>query len=107
MKKLASFCKRNSLILVPVSYHFQGLRLKRKGFDLCHPGGEIFISLEPLFRRNNKSVWMIRHAYKGYEGPREIRHVSMDFLACLQVKASSGSGFYNSQLRSEAKGKRP
>lgn len=107
MKKLLSFCKRNSLILVPVSYQFQGLKLRRKGFDLCHPTGEIFLSLEPVHRRNRGSVWLIRNAYKGYEGPREISHVTMDFLSGLEVNVCPGSGFYNSRLRAERKGKRP
>lgn len=107
MKKLESFCKRNRLILVPVSYTFQGLRLRRKGFDICFPTGEIFISLEPIMRRCSSSHWLVRHAYKGYEGPRTIKYVSMEFLAALQLDKCPGSGFFNAQLRAEMKSKHP
>lgn len=50
MKVLADFAASNGLILVPIRFNFQGIRLRMVGYDLCRTDGGIVITAEPTNR---------------------------------------------------------
>ena len=48
-KCVQDFATANNLQIVPISYNTQGIRHKRKGFDLVDENRLIFASFEPRF----------------------------------------------------------
>jgi len=61
MKTLIEFAKANNLQVVEIEYKHQGVKMKRKGFDLIDPETrDIFASFEPKVYSNGDR-WFLRH----------------------------------------------
>lgn len=59
MKVLSDFAAANGLILVPICFNFQGIRLRRKGYDLCRYDGGIVITAQPIDSRYDGAKWYL------------------------------------------------
>ena len=59
MKVLSDFAAANGLILVPIRFNFQGIRLRRKGYDLCRYDGGIVITAQPIDSRYDGAKWYL------------------------------------------------
>lgn len=88
-KHLEQFAKDHNLILLPITYKAQGFKLKRKGFDLCKPNGEIIISFEPVSFNSYPDKWLIRYSYSDYKGKIYITRIDRNFLNGLDITAKS------------------
>lgn len=78
MKSLTDYCKANNLSLVPITYRAQGIRCKRKGFDIVKPSGEIVISFEPYDMTYYK--WYVRNAHDDFNSKRYMRTITAKWL---------------------------
>lgn len=58
-KVVQEFAIANNLQIVPITYNTQGIRHKRKGFDLINKDSQIFASFEPRFAMFVK--WYLRN----------------------------------------------
>lgn len=67
MKTLQKFAEQHGLKVVPITYYFQGIRLKRKGFDLVDKRYQIHLSIEPA-HYSNGDRWMAKNHAGGYNG---------------------------------------
>lgn len=85
MKTLQAFADSNNLRIVPITYRTNGVRVKRKGYDLVRNENEIIISFEPTSLRGYK--WFIRNPYQGYTGNLYLRKITSAFLTTLEVTA--------------------
>ena len=67
MKTLIKFAALHGLKIVPITYKFNGIRLKRKGYDLINDQNYIQLSFEPKNYRPGgmyADKWLI-HNYAG------------------------------------------
>lgn len=58
MKVLKDFATANNLIVVPIRYNFQGIRLRRIGYDLCRYDGGIVLTAQPVNRYNGDKWYL-------------------------------------------------
>ena len=59
MKTLADFAKDNGLLVVPIRFNFQGIKLRRNGYDLCRADGGIVMTLQPINSRYDGAKWYV------------------------------------------------
>lgn len=86
MKTLIEFAAQHGLKVGEVTYKAQGIRLRRKGYDLKDMNDFILVSFEPW----NNGGWYLRNVHIGYSGPRYIDRVTAKFLNThINVKAKS------------------
>jgi hypothetical protein len=83
MKTLQQFCEEKGLVLVPIRYRHQFGYMKRKGFDICKPNGEILVAFEPIDFSTGK--WLLRNTYRGYSGPYYTNRITKKFLSGIDV----------------------
>lgn len=67
MKTLQKFADMHGLKIVPITYYAQGVRIKRKGFDLIDKRFQIHLSIEPT-HYNNGDRWMANNHAGGFSG---------------------------------------
>jgi hypothetical protein len=65
MKTLQKFADNYAFTIVPIRYTYQGIRVKRKGFDLIDRGRQIHLSFEPKFYSNGDK-WLVHNYSQGY-----------------------------------------
>lgn len=87
MRTLENFAKQNNLELRVVTYTFQGLKIKRKGYDLVRNGNEIVISFEP--KQYSDYKWFVRNSYDGYSGASFLERISKEYLYFLSLDVKS------------------
>jgi hypothetical protein len=64
MKTLQKFADNYAFTIVPIRYTYQGIRVKRKGFDLIDRGRQIHVSFEPT-HYSNGDKWLVKtYGYK-------------------------------------------
>ena len=104
-KAIQEFADENSLYVIPMTYKAQGIRLKRKGFDLIKSDArgiildpndpkappkrshEIVVSIEPyqlgIYR------WIFRHTHENYTGKTHFKKISKGMFKNINPKAVS------------------
>jgi len=60
MKTLQKFADNYAFTIVPIKYKYQGIRVKRKGFDLIDRGRQIHLSFEPT-SYSNGDKWLVHN----------------------------------------------
>jgi hypothetical protein len=66
---------------IPVTYKAQGIKLKRKGWDIVlHNDGNdshpCLIALEPVSYRHYPEKWLVRDHHQEYKGPMRVVKIS-------------------------------
>jgi len=94
MKTLNEFAAAHNLLVIPVTYRAQGIRLRRKGFDLVmsdtrkdingKPFRHIIVSFEPY----HAEKWYLRHAPATYKGRRYVNRITKKLLAGIPLEKS-------------------
>ncbi|MCK9429622.1 MAG: hypothetical protein M0R17_06420 [Candidatus Omnitrophica bacterium] len=101
-KILQKFVDKNNLIIIPIRYKCQGVRLKRYGFDVCKKetfisGGvglmEIVFSLEPLCD-NTQEKWYLKNVSEDYNNPRYWKRICNRMFKRIDLNKKS---FYRGQ----------
>ena len=64
MKTLQKFADNYAFTIVPIRYKYQGIRVKRKGFDLIDRGRQIHLSFEPT-EYSNGDKWLVHNYCQG------------------------------------------
>jgi hypothetical protein len=64
MKTLQKFADNYAFTIVPIRYTYQGIRVKRKGFDLIDRGRQIHLSFEPT-HYSNGDKWLVKNYCQG------------------------------------------
>jgi len=85
MKALNDFAQKNGLKVEKINYSFQGLKIKRKGFDLVNKAGRIIASFEPVFYSNGDKYFL----KTGEAKKRYCKRISKGFLNTLNVNFDS------------------
>jgi hypothetical protein len=98
MKTLKEFAQKNNLELIPINYTFQGIRLKRKGFDLVRKetfkditGKElrhVVLSFEPKNYSVSTDKWYLRACSSEYKGQRYFTRITPKVLNSLPLENS-------------------
>lgn len=90
MKNLIQFCEANGLELVPVTYRSNGIKNKRKGYDIVRPSDRaILVSFEPKDYRSGEK-WHVRNSYAGYAFTGERLHrITPAHLEAIDVNSDS------------------
>ena len=84
-KILKQFCDLHGLHLVRIKYKYQGIPLKRCGWDLVNKDNQIIFSIEP------KSYgWLVRNAHYNYKGANMFFKISKAILKDINPDAESG-----------------
>lgn len=97
-KIFEDYCKEHSLLLVRVIYKYRGVSIKRPGWDICKPNGEIVLSVEPK-RYYDGTKWFVRHLLckmPEHLGIRYFKRISKDMLSDIDLNLKSS--FYNSAI---------
>lgn len=66
MTALQKFADNYAFTIVPINYTYQGIRVKRKGFDLIDRGRQIHVSLEPTSYSNGDKWLVSNHCQNNY-----------------------------------------
>jgi hypothetical protein len=59
MKTLQKIASQYGLTLVPINYYCQGIKLKRKGYDLIDCSRTIYLSFEPCSYNYDGAKWKV------------------------------------------------
>lgn len=92
MKALKKFAQENNLVVIPITYKAQGIRLKRKGFDLCKTDGKILMTFEPVNYNYYPEKWRICNTFEGCKlsHTHEIKRITYNWLKNnINVNATS------------------
>lgn len=91
MKTLLNFCEQNNLLLVHIKYRFQGMRLRRKGFDIVRPNDKtILFSFEPENFTHSKIKWFVRVSPEGYTKGSHINRITKDIFNGVNLDCFTG-----------------
>ena len=85
-KTLQRFAELRNMEILPVTFRYQGIVMRRKGFDLCekvrkpvHGSSEkvqyIYFTFEPVDYRSNGDKWFLRHTPRNYTGPDYLKRL--------------------------------
>ena len=64
MKTLQKFAEIYGFNIAPITYKYQGIRVRRKGFDLIDKSRQIHLSFEPT-HYSNGDKWLIKNYCQG------------------------------------------
>lgn len=92
-QKLKTYAESNDLILVPITYTFQGYRCK--GWDICKSNGQIMFGIEPAWYSNGDR-WMVLHHHENYEGLKYFKRISNAMFKDIDL--TQNSYIYNKTL---------
>lgn len=88
MKTLTDFANANNLTVIQINYYSQGIKIRRKGYDLCRKTGDIIISFEPCYYSNGDK-WFLRNTGINYNGPDYLKRINAKFLSTLNINDKS------------------
>lgn len=86
MKTLEKYAKENGLTLHPINYKAQGIKIKRKGWDLVNSEGHIIAGFEPINYRNGDK-WRVNNVHTEYKGKDSFPRITKEVLAKFNPKA--------------------
>lgn len=86
-KTLEKIAREHNLEVIPITYNFSGIVLKRKGFDLVRKESfrsvdqviykHIVCGIEPVDFSTSGEKWYLRTVPKEYSGKRYFKKISM------------------------------
>jgi hypothetical protein len=86
MKTIEKFAKRYSLEVRLITYNFQGIVDRRKGYDLIDKDGNIILSFEPKQYNFCPDKWYLRHVHHSYTGSRYFTRITNSILESLPLQ---------------------
>ena len=78
MKTIKKFCSVKNYKYVKITYNTNGMKLKRKGFDIFDNDNKILFSFEPV-NYSNGDKWILRHG-KSKDNQRYFKRITTKTL---------------------------
>jgi hypothetical protein len=99
MKSLNKFAEENNLLVIPINYTYQGIKVKRKGFDLCKKDGSILITFEPVSFVFYKDKYHLCNYFEGCKLPlgSYLKRITYKWLK-ENINPSANSSYKNSTI---------
>jgi hypothetical protein len=99
MKALEQFAKENNLLVIPIKYTFQGISVKRKGFDLCKKDGSILMTFEPVSFVFCKDKYLLCNYFEDCKLPlgSYLKRITYKWLK-ENINPSANSSYKNSTV---------
>lgn len=92
---LQNYATAHGLHIAVITYRTQGIKCKRKGFDLVKPNGQIVASYEPVSFYSLPDKWYVRNVHCNFTGRRYITRI--DNTALNELNPNENSFFTNLQ----------